>query len=150
VQRRWLNRYGDPNPWSVQATPVLTAISFSNCTKYPPSLMYLLMTRGPAILTLGLIDNVRARPGNSFAVFGRVPLFYYVLHLPVIHTLALVLAQVRYGRMGFMLEEPPGDWGVFPPGYGYSLWVVYLIWASVVFSLYPVCRRSDKKRSAFR
>jgi uncharacterized membrane protein len=140
---RGLNVYGDPNLWAAQSSPAMTIVSFLNTTKYPPSLLYLLMTLGPGILLLGLMERVQLPASNPLIVFGRVPLIYYLLHLPLIHGVALALAWQRYGRIDFAfnatrpLAGPPG---VYPPGYGYSLGVVYLIWIAVVVALYPVCR----------
>jgi uncharacterized membrane protein len=143
VVLRWSNMYGDPAPWSVQSTPVLTVVSFLNCTKYPPSLLYVLMTIGPTMLVLAMLEGVRASAWNPFLVFGRVPLFYYLLHLPLLHAVALVFAQLRYGRMSFLLAMPPSLRGPrpdFPADYGYGLWQTYVIWAVIVLALYPVCR----------
>ena len=117
---RALNIYGDPVSWSPQRTPWFTPISFLNVTKYPPSLDFLLMTLGPAILTLGLLDGIRVRPANPLLIFGRVPLFYFVVHLYIIHAAAALLGSVRYGT-------------------GYGLWICYAIWAAVVVALYPLC-----------
>ena len=149
---RWSNLYGDPFPWTAQRSAVLTLASFLNCDKYPPSLLYLLMTLGPMLLMLAALENVRARPWNPLLVFGRVPLFYYLLHLPLLHAAALVFAQWRYGRFAFLLDRPPSLRGPrpdFPTDYGYDLWVVYLVWAGVVLALYPLCRwyASLKRRS---
>ena len=106
VVLRWSNLYGDPFPWTVQPSMTLTIASFLNCEKYPPSLLYLLMTLGPMLLMLAAFEKVRARPWNPLLVFGRVPLFYYLLHLPLLHAVALVFAQWRYGRFAFLLDRP--------------------------------------------
>jgi uncharacterized membrane protein len=143
VVLRWSNLYGDMHLWASQPTPAKTVASFLNVTKYPPSLLYLLMTLGPAIFVLGLLDRIKLRDSNPFIVFGRVPLFYYLLHLPLIHSVAIVLAWFRYGRINFMLNNPPsldGPSQVFPQDYGYNLAIVYLVWIGVVLALYPVCR----------
>ena len=117
---RWINRYGDPSPWSTQSTPLHTMLSFLNTTKYPPSLLFLLMTLGPAMLFLRAVDGgvpARMRPA---LVFGKVPLFYYVLHFPLIHLLAVMTCLVRYGSAHWMFESP--DLGNYPftppPGWG--------------------------------
>ena len=143
VVLRWSNLYGDPVPWTVQPSVALTIASFLNCEKYPPSLLYLLMTLGPMLLVLAAFDRVRARASNPLLVFGRVPLFYYLLHLPLLHITAVVFAQAQFGRSAFMLGSPPSLRGPrpdFPTDYGYDLWVVYLVWVAIVFALYPVCR----------
>ena len=140
---RALNVYGDPRPWAPQRSGVFTLMSFLNCAKYPPSLSFLLMTLGPALTIMGLIDNVRLSSKNPLLVFGRVPLFYFVLHLPLIHLIALALAWVRYGRVGIVLNGSPAMGGprkLFPPGYGWDLWVVYVVWIVAIVLLYPVCR----------
>jgi uncharacterized membrane protein len=140
---RWSNWYGDARRWSSESTPLLTLASFLNCTKYPPSLLYLLMTLGPGILILGLLERVRLPDANPLIVFGRVPLFFYLLHLPLIHGTAILLGWFRYGRIDFLLHNPPAIFGpasIFPPDYGYDLGVVYLVWIGVVVALYPVCR----------
>ncbi len=128
-------------PWSVQATPTLTIISFFNTLKYPPSLHYLLMTLGPALTLLGLFEGMKAERsvGRILLVYGRVPLFYYVLHLYLIHLTAIALAYVFH---------QPASWlwhgGLFlvgaPPGYGHGLPFIYCVWISVVAALYLPCR----------
>jgi uncharacterized membrane protein len=130
---RLVNGYGDPDPCSRQRDGLFTVLSFLNCHKYPPSLLYLLMTLGPALLLLAWFERVPHRPGSPLLVFGRVPMFYYLIHLPLIHTLAITLAVARYGLQILDAKEIPAD-------YGYSLPVVYGIWIGVVASLYPVCR----------
>src|SRR5262249_3996677 len=115
-----------------------TVFSFINCSKYPPSLLYDLMTLGPAILALALFDRPAGALGRFFATFGRVPLFYYLLHMPLIHFVAVLLALARYGDARFMFgniafgPDRPSD-------YGYGLGVVYLVWIGVVLLLYPAC-----------
>jgi uncharacterized membrane protein len=142
VVLRGLNIYGDPRPWAVQARPLFTVLSFLNCTKYPPSLAFLLMTLGPALALLGWIDRVRAGERNPLLVFGRVPLLYFVLHIPLIHAIAVGLTWLRYGATPFLLLPPPTlgtPRQVFPPDYGWNLLTVYVVWAVVVLMLYPVC-----------
>jgi uncharacterized membrane protein len=141
VALRAVNRYGDPSPWSEQLTGLFTFLSFINCSKYPPSLLFLLMTLGPAILALALFDRRSGPLSHVFVVFGRVPLFFYVLHLPVIHLVASGLAYARYGEVGFMFQNVAfAGPGQLPAGYGYGLPVVYLVWLGVVVALYPACR----------
>lgn len=139
---RWLNVYGDPRPWIAQSRPGFTLLSFLNTSKYPPSLLFLLMTLGPAILLLGLIDRARLSDRHPFVVFGRVPLFYFVLHIPLIHALAIGLLWLRYGSAPFLLLPPPTlgtPRELFPPDYGWELWMAYALWAVAVAALYPVC-----------
>jgi uncharacterized membrane protein len=136
---RFADRYGDPQPWSPQPTDLFTAFSFVNCTKYPPSLLFVLMTLGPALLALAYFDREPGPLGRFLVTFGRVPLFYYLLHLPLIHGLAVALSWVEYGTVDFWFQAPFGP-RRFPENYGYSLPVVYLLWGVVVLLLYPACR----------
>jgi uncharacterized membrane protein len=142
VLLRFANIYGDPVRWSTQASAARTALSFLNAVKYPPSLLFLMMTIGPSLLLLGTLDRGTPRALRPALTFGRVPLFYFMLHLPLIHALALAVCFVRYGQVHWMLESPSLDRYpmTFPPGWGYSLPVVYGIWAAVVIALFPLCR----------
>lgn len=140
---RALNRYGEPVPWAAQHSALFTVLSFLNCTKYPPSLDFLLMTLGPAMLALAWLERVRFSDANPLIVFGRVPLFYFVVHLAVIHVLAILVGFFRYGWHGFLLLPAPSMGGPaqsFPADYGISLLAVYGMWIAVVVMLYPVCR----------
>ena len=142
---RAINHYGDPAPWSVQKSSVFTVLSFLNCTKYPGSLDFLLMTLGPAILVLALIDGCSLKPSHPLVVFGRVPMFYFILHFYAIHALVVVMAWARYGWSAFSFVFNPvpsigGPARLFPANFGYSLWAVYVVWAVIVVSLYPICR----------
>jgi uncharacterized membrane protein len=142
VLLRFLNVYGDPARWAAQRSPIFTVLSFLNTTKYPPSLLFLLMTLGPAALLLWLVDRGTLRALQPALVFGRVPLFFFVLHLWLIHALAVLVCYVRYGGARWMFESP--DLRSYPitqpPGWGYSLPIVYLLWWIVVLTLYPACR----------
>jgi uncharacterized membrane protein len=142
VVLRALNVYGDPRPWTWQGEPGFTLLSFLNCTKYPPSLAFLLMTLGPAIAFLGWVDGVRPSDRHPFVVFGRTPLFYFVLHIPLIHAIAVGLTWLRYGATPFLFVPPPTlgtPRALFPPDYGWDLWVVYATTAVVTAVLYPAC-----------
>lgn len=144
VVLRAANVYGDPSPWSPQASPAFTAISFLRTTKYPPSLLFLLMTLGPALMALAWLDRAPARLREALAVVGRVPLFFYVLHFWALHLLASALAWLRYGEasLAFLFSPVPSMGGAgdrFPPGFGYSLPVVYVAWIGIVLALYPLC-----------
>ena len=140
---RAINRYGDPRLWTIQKSAVFTVLSFLNCTKYPPSLDFLLMTLGPAILALALLEHARLEPANPFIVFGRVPLFYFVLHLSLIHSLAALLAGIRYGDLLFLFQHQlptlAGPSPGFPADYGYNLPTCYFIWLCVVAIMYIPC-----------
>jgi uncharacterized membrane protein len=135
---RATNLYGDPYHWSTQKDLLFTFFSFIGCEKYPPSLLYLLVTLGPAIMLLVFFERAKGRVAEFFIVFGRVPLFYYILHVPLIHALAVSIAYVFGISVPFMFQNiPPWEW---PTGYGYGLPVVYVVWAAVIAILYPVCR----------
>ncbi len=96
---RALNIYGNPVPWSTQNSGVFTMLSFLNCTKYPPSLDFLLMTLGPSLVALAWFDQLRLSATNPLVVLGRVPLFYFVVHFYVIHTAVVLAALLRYGTV---------------------------------------------------
>ena len=142
---RAINLYGDPAPWAHQKSAIFTVLSFLNCTKYPASLDFLLMTLGPAILLLAYFDGRSFKDSNPIIVFGRVPMFYFVLHFYLIHTLLVVASWLRYGTSAvrFTFELIPSMGGprdLFPANFGYSLWVVYGVWILTVALLYPLCR----------
>ncbi len=115
--------YGDPQPWTARGGPLYQALAFLNCEKYPPSLLYLLMTLGPTLLALAWLDGARGWLADALATLGRVPLFFYLAHLPFAHMLAVILGMVT-GR------------GL----YAFPLWVVYAMWLVALGALYPLCR----------
>ena len=135
VLRAW-NGYGDSAEWTIQSTPARTLLSFLDTTKYPPSLLFLLMTLGPALLGLAAADAWRGVLGEVLALMGRVPLFYYVLHLGLIHALALIIGTLA----GFEPRAFLTAWPFLPRGWGYGLPVIFALWAAVVLALYPACR----------
>jgi uncharacterized membrane protein len=139
---RAMNAYGDPLRWSRQRSAAFTVLSFLNTTKYPPSLLYLLMTLGPALVFLWAVDAGTPRWLQPALTVGKVPMFYYLLHVPLIHLIAVAVCYARYGQVHWMFESPtPRQFPITPPpGWGYSLPIVYLIWACVVLALYPLCR----------
>ena len=139
---RFLNFYGDPQPWKHQANFTLTTLSFLRTAKYPPSLDYLLMTLGPAFLIWALLDRWSLKANNPLLVFGRVPLFYFLGHFFLIQAITYIFAWVRYGTVGFLRNTTPtlgGDLSLYPAGYGYNLPQVYLIWIAVVALMYYPC-----------
>lgn len=142
VVLRFINVYGDLRPWAPQATPGFTVLAFIRTNKYPPSLLYLLMTLGPAITFLGLIDRVRPAMTNIFLVFGRTPQFFFIMHIAVIHLFAIGLGYLRYGSQPFLWQPGPtiGGGAGYPDGYGWSLGTTYLVWAAVIVAMYPMCR----------
>jgi len=139
---RAINVYGDPARWADQKNGLFSVLSFLNTTKYPPSLLFLLMTLGPALLFLSAVDRGTPQILRPAVVYGKVPLFYFVLHFALIHLLAVVVCYMRYGSAHWMFESP--DLGHYPfsppPGWGFSLPVVYLVWVFVVVATYPLCR----------
>ena len=142
---RCINRYGDPAPWSPHGSSAFTLLSFLNTTKYPPSLDFLLMTLGPAFLGLGWLTGRRLSPAHPLIVFGRTPLFYFVLHFFAAHLLSCLFALARYGSAAFQFIFHPvpsmgGPRALFPAGFGYDLWVAYLAWFVVLAALYPLSR----------
>jgi uncharacterized membrane protein len=142
IALRAANIYGDPSNWAHQRSGIFTTLSFINTTKYPPSLLYLLMTLGPALLFLRAVDDRLPRVLRPALVFGKVPMFYYVLHIVLIHLAAVAACLARYGSVHWMFESPSLDRYPItqPPGWPAPLPVVWLVWVSVVVLLYPVCR----------
>jgi Predicted membrane protein len=149
---RGFNVYGDPVPWAVQSRGSMTLVSFLNLNKYPPSLLFLLMTLGPVLLALHALDGQTPTLLRPAQIIGKVPFFYYLMHVLMLHLLAAGAALIRYGSIRPALESPTLD--RFPitqlPGWPAPLPVVYLIWITVVVMLYPFCawyagvkRRSD-------
>jgi uncharacterized membrane protein len=159
---RLLNTYGNgvaglpfgysrsAGPWSVQPTLSLTVISFFNTLKYPPSLHYVLMTLGPALILLGLIDKTKAQSGLSriLLVFGRVPLLYYLMHIYVIHVLAIVVALAFHQPV--LHGSVIADFATKPAGYGHGLPFIYAMWILVVALLYLPSRWFMEFRSRHR
>jgi uncharacterized membrane protein len=140
--RLW-NHYGDPAPWAAQKSAIFSLLSFLNCTKYPPSLAFLLMTLGPGLLAMAWLERVHLTANHPLIVFGRVPFFFYTVHLAVEHIVAILLAWARYGSGPYLWLPPPSMGGPresFPLNYGFSLWVVYVTWIGVIVMLYPLCR----------
>ncbi len=147
---RGINNYGNLQPWVQFESFSQTAMSFMNPAKYPPSLTYLLMTIGPALLLLANVESLKGRVLAFFQVFGRVPFFYYILHLYLIHLLALVATEVTGHGWELMILS---DWVTeveLLKGYGFSLWVVYLVWITVIGLLYPLCKKFDNYKSSHK
>ncbi len=136
---RSINIYGDPYTWTEQESFGMTIASYFNITKYPPSLLYLLITLGPSILFLAFVENIQNQWTEKLVVIGRVPMFFYIVHIYVIHLLAVVAAM----STGFDFSDMVIDiWVTLQPqlqGYGFDLWVVYLVWIVLTIALYPVC-----------
>ena len=146
---RFTNAYGDPAPWATQKNGLFTFLSFINCTKYPPSLLYALMTLGVSLLILALADGRENAFTRVVSVYGKVPLFYYLIHWYVIHALALGLAFAQ-GFRWRDLPFGPFEFGRPHVGYGFDLPGVYLVWLGVVAALYPLCRWYGRYKAAHR
>ena len=145
VLLRAINGYGDPAPWAGQRSPAFTVLSFLNATKYPPSLAFVLMTLGPALLLLAYFERRSVTPASPLVTFGRVPLFYFVAHFYAAHVAIVVFSLAQYGSaaMSFVFQPVPsmgGPRNLFPPDFSYDLWLTYVVWAAIVVGLYPACR----------
>lgn len=135
---RFINLYGDPHPWIKRDNSFYTILEFLNTEKYPPSLLFILMTLGPSFLALVLFEKLIGFPKKILLIFGRVPLFYYLLHVPVIHLLAVILAFMQGLNPGFLFDN--SDPSVWPSEFGYGLIGVYIAWFTVVVIMYPLSK----------
>jgi uncharacterized membrane protein len=138
VLLRWMNEYGEPRAWATQRSVGLTVSSFLNVTKYPPSLQFLLMTLGPVIATLALAERWGGALARWLSVYGRVPLFYYTVHIFLAHAAGVAIAWFQ----GFGLRRIPvvHDPGSVPDAFGVGLPGVYIAWIVVVLLMYWPCR----------
>lgn len=147
---RWINIYGDPVPWSEQPRgSFFTFLSFINLNKYPPSLGFFCMTLGPAMIMLALLENVRGKVVDFFKVFGRVPMFYYILHFYFIHILVVIVFFLS-GYTSSEIVTPQNPFHFRPPDFGFNLWGVYAVWLVVVLVLYPLCKKYDRYKSTHK
>lgn len=133
---RAINRYGDPQPWAHLSSTVFTVLSFLNATKYPPSLLFLLMTLGPAIAALALFENARGPIARVLITIGRVPFFFYLLHIYLAHSIGVLGGVLQ----GFGARQLTVDFIRLPEGFGYGLGVIYPVWIGAVLLLYIPCR----------
>jgi uncharacterized membrane protein len=145
---RATNLYGDPAHWSRQNSITFTILSFLNTTKYPPSLLFLMMTLGPAMLALAWFEillgashsnSIWSRLSEFVVTFGRVPLFFYLLQWPSAHLIAVLVHYVAGKPWRWMFGSLIGISGP-PSGVGFNLWVVYACWIAGVLFLYPLCK----------
>jgi len=147
---RLTNWYGDPTPFKDYGTFSKNLMSFLNPNKYPPSFLYLLMTLGGALLFLANSEKFKGKVVNFFTTFGRAPFFYYILHLYLIHLLAMIFAGLSgFGWQKMILST----WIGLEPnmkGYGFDLWVVYAVWVAVIILLYPLCKKFDTYKRAHK
>ena len=147
---RLSNVYGDPILYTDYETTAKDLISFFNPSKYPPSLDYLLMTLGAAFLFLANAEKLKGKVVDFFSTFGRVPFFYYILHLYLIHLVALLFAELSGFGWRLMILQ---DWVTETPalkGYGFPLWVVYAVWIGIIVLLYPLCKKFDSYKQAHK
>jgi uncharacterized membrane protein len=149
VALRWSNLYGDPSPWSRQPSGAFTLLSFLNTTKYPGSLLFVLMTVGPALALVPALERAHTRALAPLVTFGRTPLFYYLLHIPLIHAVAVAVSLAQYGEAvpWLFLNHPMGVTQPPPDGWGFGLPGVYAITALVVAGLYFPCRWMEARRA---
>ncbi len=147
VVLRFTNLYGDPSEWHSQRNSVFTVLSFLNVTKYPPSLLFLSMTLGPALIVLSLAERMHGKWTKIVSIYGRVPFFYFLVHFFMLHFALMIiffinghtLAQANTGLIHFR-----------PDSFGYSLGIVYLIWIAIVVVLFPLCKRYDRLKSSHK
>jgi uncharacterized membrane protein len=141
---RTINIYGDPLRWAQQQTTLRTFFSFMNVQKYPPSLLFLCVTIGPALIFLSMVKNTRSRLAKVISVYGRVPLFYFVVHFIILHVAQVITYLSRGHSVVEGMTGVPGlPFKFAMPGEGYSLGIVYLIWISIVILMYPLCKWYD-------
>src|SRR5262249_11087567 len=122
---RWTNWYGDPGPWQHYPSASTTIMSFFNTQQYPPSLLYLLMTIPAGIALLPVLEKVKNRVGDWVIVFGRVPMFYYVVHVAVVHAVAVSMALAFHRTAPW---TPTWFFATTPTNFGFPLWIAYLVW----------------------
>jgi uncharacterized membrane protein len=139
---RAINIYGDPSKWSSQKNLLFTVLSFLNTTKYPPSLLFLLMTLGPAIAALAWFESGKLLLAlrNALVTFGRVPLFFYILQWYTAHVIAIILGLLAGQPVAWQFASPIDKFNNLPPGIGFRVWVVYICWIVGVLLLYPLCK----------
>src|SRR5688572_3681102 len=147
---RAINQYGDPSQWASQKNALFTVMSFLNTTKYPPSLLFLLMTLGPSIMALALFEKLPAtiasakslagRLPDALVTFGRVPLFFYLLQWYVAHLMGVIAGLVAGQPVAWQFASPVDKFTNMPDGIGFPIWVVYLCWIIGVLLLYPLCK----------
>ena len=140
---RTINVYGDPGHWQTQSTVVKTFYSFMNVQKYPPSLLFLCATIGPVLILLALLENIDNRFQRIISVFGRVPFFYFAVHLLILHTVQIIIYLTRHSLSEGMKGAPGAVVKFGAPGEGYSLPAVYAIWFSIILLMYPLCKQYD-------
>jgi len=147
IVMRFINIYGDPFTWSAQKTSFYSFLSFINTNKYPPSLFYMCMTIGPALLFIAWWGNMKNALTRIISVYGRVAFFYYILHFFFIHLFSSIAYLMRGHTFSEGVANPQGFSNFMKTGEGVSLGMVYLIWIAIVSSLYPLCKWYDKYKT---
>lgn len=148
ITLRFINVYGDPDHWSAQKNSLLGFLSFMKVHKYPPSLLYMCVTIGPALIFLSLIENIQNRFTNTVRIYGRVAFFYYVLHIYLIHFISTICFFARGHSMeDAMIFAKKLPFLFIAAGEGYGLGTVYLVWIFVVIALYPLCKWYDSYKT---
>ena len=144
---RLINHYGDPIPWSEQPRgSIYTFLSFLNINKYPPSLDFLSVTIGAGMILLSWLEGIGNRLSNFFRVYGRVPMFYYILHFYILHTLVVIVFFLE-GYSTNQIVTPQNPFLFRPSDFGFGLLGVYAIWIFVFLVLYPLCKKYDRYKS---
>jgi uncharacterized membrane protein len=145
---RFINIYGDPVSWSAQKNSLFTFLSFINVTKYPPSLLFCLLTLGVMFLIISLGEGLKNKFNDFVIVYGKVPLFYFLIHFYLIHLLMLAMVYLQ----GFKTSQLIFGFNFGRPkeGSGVNLFAIYLIWIGVVIALYPVCKWYGKYKAEHR
>jgi uncharacterized membrane protein len=148
VLLRLINRYGDPLHWTTQKNALFTFLSFINVNKYPPSLLFTLVTLGILLLVLSVAEGRDNRTTRFLLIYGQVPMFYFIVHFYILHLLLIITVLLQ----GYPWSELPFAGGQFgrPPGAGLPLAAVYAIWITVVLVLYPICLRYGRYKQAHR
>ncbi len=141
---RYFNFYGDAAQWSVQKNALFSILSFLNVSKYPPSFLYALITLGPAMIFLSVAEKPLNAVTKKIAVFGRVPFFYYILHLYLIHLFAMIAVMMSGYHWSVMILSNRVNRVVELKGYGFNLVIVYFVWMALVLLLYPCCKWFDR------
>jgi len=147
---RVINNYGDPVPWSKQPRgSIFTFLSFININKYPPSLDFLCVTIGTGMILLAIFEGVKNKLAGFFRVYGRVPMFYYILHLYLIHLIGVIIFFAE-GFSTDQIKTPNNPFLFRPSEFGFGLLGVYAVWIVVIFILYPLCKKYDRYKSTHR
>ena len=141
---RSYNLYGDAAQWSMQKDTMFSMLSFFNVTKYPPSFLYTLITLGPAMIFLSMAEKPLNTVTEKIVVFGRVPFFYYVIHLYLIHLFAMIGAIIAGYNWSDMILQDRVNRVAALKGYGFNLLIVYLVWMALILFLYPCCKWFDR------